>query len=190
MTPKTLGTWACANPRCSDSSLQSSAGGPFISVGQQQPESDLVLDRLSFSNALSTSVKLSLLEAELEAIIREIRDYPTVLINQKAQNRRQVLQMLGRLLAFRAHLNLHSGLLDATDMFWEDAQLEKYYLAIAAHLEVKKRISLLNQKLDYANETAVLLRDFLSEKHSLALEWCIIGLISVEVLLGTLHHVL
>ena len=43
------------------------------------------------------------------------------------------------------------------------------------------RIKLLNEKMDYAQEIASVLRERLSETHGLRLEWIIILLIAVEI---------
>ena len=147
-------------------------------------ESEVSLDKLAFSHGLSDSVKLAVLESQLEAFIASIRHLPDILLaGQRVRlSRRQVLRKVGELLKFRAHLNLHSGLLDVPDVFWEDARLERYYDGMSGSLDVKKRVAVLNKKLDYANDIAELLREHLSEKHSLSLEWCIILLILVEVL--------
>ena len=48
-------------------------------------------------------------------------------------------------------------------------------------LDIGSRIKVLNQKMDYSQEIASVLREQLSEKHSLRLEWIIIVLIAVEV---------
>lgn len=40
----------------------------------------------------------------------------------------------------------------------------------------------MNEKLNHCTELAELLRTHLSEKHSLRLEWGIIGLIAIEVI--------
>jgi uncharacterized Rmd1/YagE family protein len=48
-------------------------------------------------------------------------------------------------------------------------------------LDVGIRIKVLNEKMDYAQEIASVLREILSEKHGLRLEWIIILLIAVEV---------
>ena len=52
---------------------------------------------------------------------------------------------------------------------------------IGRALDVGIRIKLLNEKMDYAGEIAEVLRERLSEKHGLFLEWMIIVLIAVEV---------
>jgi len=46
---------------------------------------------------------------------------------------------------------------------------------------VNVRIKTLNQKMDYAQEIASILRETLREAHSTYLEWIIIVLIAVEV---------
>ena len=69
-------------------------------------------------------------------------------------------------------------------MFWDSRQelgLEDYYDQVGKALDVGIRIRTLNQKMDYAQEIASVLRERLSEKHGLVLEWTIITLIAVEV---------
>ena len=48
-------------------------------------------------------------------------------------------------------------------------------------LDVGVRIKVLNEKMDYAQEIASVLRETLNERHSLRLEWGIIVLIAIEV---------
>lgn len=59
--------------------------------------------------------------------------------------------------------------------------LSDYYDQVGRALDVNARIRVLNEKIDYASEIATVLREHLSEKHSIDLEWLIIFLISVEV---------
>ena len=55
-------------------------------------------------------------------------------------------------------------------------------------LDVGVRIKVLNEKIGFAQEIASVLRESLSEKHSLRLEWAIIALIAVEVVLEFYRH--
>lgn len=83
-------------------------------------------------------------------------------------------------------MNLYSELTDSLpDLFWDSKHelgLEGYYDHVGKALDVGVRIEVLNDKLDYAQEIASMLRETLSERHSLRLEWMIIILITIEVM--------
>ena len=100
-------------------------------------------------------------------------------------DRRFMLQKTGELLELRAQLNHYSELTDSLpDLFWDSRHglgLEAYYDQVGRVLDVGVRIKTLNEKMDYAQEIASIMRQTLSEKHSIHLEWIIIILIAVEV---------
>jgi required for meiotic nuclear division protein 1 len=95
------------------------------------------------------------------------------------------LRKTGELLNIRAQLNLYSELTDSLpDLFWDSRHelgLEGYYDLVGRALDVGIRIKVLNEKMDYAQEIASVLRETLSERHNLRLEWGIIILIAIEV---------
>lgn len=99
-----------------------------------------------------------------------------------------MLQKTGELLELRAQLNHYSELTDSLpDLFWDSKHelgLEGYYDQVGRALDVGVRIKTLNEKMDYAQEIASILRQTMSEKHSIYLEWIIIILIAVEVVFG------
>ena len=121
------------------------------------------------------------------------RTIPTLLskASRLPFDRRFMLQKTGELLALRAQLNHYSELTDSLpDLFWDSRHelgLEGYYDQVGKTLDVGVRIRTLNQKMDYAQEIASILRQTLSEKHSIHLEWIIIILIAVEVAFGVRH---
>jgi uncharacterized Rmd1/YagE family protein len=88
-------------------------------------------------------------------------------------------------------LNLYSELTDSLpDLFWDSKHelgLEGYYDHVGKALDVGVRIKVLNDKLDYAQEIASVLRETLSERHNLRLEWGIILLIAIEVVFELLR---
>ncbi|EFX00802.1 duf155 domain containing protein [Grosmannia clavigera kw1407] len=96
-----------------------------------------------------------------------------------------ILQKTGELLSLRAQLNHYRELTDALpDIFWDaraELGLEGYYEQVGRALDVGVRIKTLNQKMDYAQEIATVLREISSERHGARLEWIIIVLITVEV---------
>lgn len=115
------------------------------------------------------------------------RTIPTLLAQGRRLplNRRGMLKKTGELLELRAQLNHYSELTDSLpDIFWDSRHelgLEGYYEQVGRALDVGVRIKTLNEKMDYAQEIASILRQTMSEKHSIELEWIIILLIAVEV---------
>ncbi|EQL28904.1 hypothetical protein BDFG_08398 [Blastomyces dermatitidis ATCC 26199] len=148
---------------------------------------DNVLTKIAFSSGLARSTKLAVLETLLSNYFESTRNIPTLLSKgtRLPFTRRFVLQKTGQLLSVRAQLNLYSELTDSLpDIFWDSRHelgLEGYYDQVGRALDVGIRIRVLNEKMDYAQEIASVLRERLSETHGLRLEWIIIALIAVEV---------
>ncbi|KAJ5293912.1 Protein of unknown function DUF155 [Penicillium antarcticum] len=148
---------------------------------------DTVLTKVAFSSGLARSTKLAVLESLLSNYIESTRPIPTLLSkgSRLPFTRDFILRKTGQLLSVRAQLNLYSELTDSLpDLFWDSEHelgLEGYYEQAGRALDVGIRIKLLNEKMDYAQEIASVLRERLSETHGLRLEWIIILLIAVEV---------
>lgn len=152
-----------------------------------QQSVDTVLTKVAFSSGLARSTKLAVLESLLSNYFESTRPIPT-LLSQGSRlpfTRDFILRKTGQLLSVRAQLNLYSELTDSLpDIFWDSRHelgLEGYYEQAGRALDVGIRIKLLNEKMDYAQEIASVLRERLSETHGLRLEWIIILLIAVEV---------
>ncbi|KAJ5135623.1 uncharacterized protein N7515_004901 [Penicillium bovifimosum] len=152
-----------------------------------QQSVDTVLTKVAFSSGLARSTKLAVLESLLSNYFESTRPIPT-LLSQGSRlpfTRDFILRKTGQLLSVRAQLNLYSELTDSLpDLFWDSRHelgLEGYYEQAGRALDVGIRIKLLNEKMDYAQEIASVLRERLSETHGLRLEWIIILLIAVEV---------
>lgn len=183
-----LGTAAPAHPH---------AGHPVSnadpSIQPTTSETDTVLAKIAFSSALARSTKLAVLENSLTAYFSSTSSIPALLAQGKIPHitRSLILRKTGELLQIRAQLNLYSELTDSLpDLFWDSPHelgLESYYDAVGKTLDVGQRIKALNEKMDYASETARVLRERLSEGHSHLLEWIIIWLILIEVAYGSLH---
>ncbi|KAF7714923.1 YagE family protein [Penicillium ucsense] len=165
--------------RSSSQALQSLRGS--------QQSIDTVLTKVAFSSGLARSTKLAVLESLLSNYFESTRSIPTLLSkgSRLPYTRDFILRKTGQLLSVRAQLNLYSELTDSLpDLFWDsrhDLGLEGYYEQVGRALDVGIRIKLLNEKMDYAQEIASVLRERLSETHGLRLEWIIILLIAVEV---------
>lgn len=155
-----------------------------------QAETDVTLAKIAFSSGLARSAKLAVLESALDHYFESTRSIPS-LLSQGSKlpfTRSFILRKTGELLHVRAQLNLYSELTDSLpDLFWESRHelgLEGYFDRVGRALDVNIRIKTLNEKMDYAQEIAAVLRETLSEKHGIMLEWLIIALISIEVVFG------
>ncbi|KAI1966855.1 hypothetical protein LOZ58_000344 [Ophidiomyces ophidiicola] len=148
---------------------------------------DTVLTKIAFSSGLARSTKLAVLESLLSNYFDSTRTIPTLLSKgtRLPFSRSFILRKTGQLLSIRAHLNLYSELTDSLpDLFWDSRHelgLEGNYDQVGRALDIGIRIKILNEKMDYAQEIASVLRERLSETHGLRLEWTIILLIAVEV---------
>lgn len=77
------------------------------------------------------------------------------------------------------------------DIFWDSRHelgLGEYYDQVGRALDVGVRIKVLNDKIGFAQEITDVLRESLSEKHGIRLEWAIIVLIAVEGALEFYRH--
>ena len=157
--------------------------------GSQCQSVDTVLTKIAFSSGFARSTKLAVLETNLSTYLASTADIPALLSKGSRLpfklSRGFILRKTGQLLLLRAQLNLYSELIDSLpDLFWDsrhELNLENYYDQVGRALDVGIRIKVLNEKMDYAAEIATVLRERLSEKHGLFLEWTIIVLIAVEV---------
>lgn len=175
-----------------DSVLVTNGGDPIVDTSTRRSV-DSILAKIAFSSGLARSTKLAVLESLLSDYFESTRSIPTML-SRGARipfTRSFILQKTGQLLSVRAQLNLYSELTDSLpDLFWDSRHelgLEGYYDQVGRALDVGIRIKVLNEKMNYAQEIASVLREQLSEKHGLHLEWIIIALIAVEVCFEIRH---
>ena len=153
----------------------------------QTAKLDPALAKIAYSSGLARSTKLAVLESLLNDYFESTKSLPVQLSKGgKLPFRRSFIsQKTGQLLSIRAQLNLYSELTDSLpDLFWDSRHelgLEGYYDQVSKALDTNIRIKVLNEKMDYAQEIASVLRQHLSEVHGVRLEWIIILLIAVEV---------
>ncbi|KAL8691676.1 MAG: hypothetical protein Q9218_003151 [Villophora microphyllina] len=177
-----LGTKAQSLPDSPPSSSTSTS-----SSLDETRNTDTTLTKIAFSSGLARSTKLAVLETLLATYLTSTQRIPRLLSlgGRLPFTRSLMLQKTGQLLLLRAQLNLYSELTDSLpDLFWDSKHelgLEGYYDMVSRALDTNVRIKLLNEKMDYAQEIATVLRQQLSEKHGVRLEWIIILLIAVEV---------
>ncbi len=194
-TPSDSGEGTMWSPNTSDEvQATASADGPGDNKTVRGLDVEVILAKIAFSSGLARSTKLSVLETLLSGYFESTRSIPTMLSrgSRLPFTRSFILRKTGELLNIRAQLNLYSELTDSLpDLFWDSKHelgLEGYYDQVGRALDIGVRIKVLNEKMDYAQEIASVLRERLSETHGLLLEWLIIALISVEVILEFWRH--
>ncbi|XP_058789333.1 required for meiotic nuclear division protein 1 homolog [Phymastichus coffea] len=148
------------------------------------------LDKYTFSNAISQSVKLGIWEASLDLYVDSIEFITEDLKKGRRirMTRQQVLRKQGELFALRHLINLSSDLLDTPDFYWERDELESLYQQTCAYFNIAKRTRVMNEKINHCVELVELLSSHLSDRHHIRLEWMIIVLIMVEVGFEVLHY--
>lgn len=162
-----------------------------ILVQDDGPGHELQLQQrlLAFSYGLSRSVQLGVLENQVDRVIAQTRHLPDDLVSSWYvrvfnNRRREVRQRLHDVFTLRGHVNLHSDLTEAPDVYWDAPELEAAYEQIVEELTLTFRVERINKRLDYTNQLVDLLRTQLQESYSHRLEQIIIVLISIEVVLA------
>lgn len=147
-------------------------------------QSEAVLEKFAFSNALCLSVKLAIWEDSLDNFVESIQSIPETLKSGRRVklSSAEVMKKIGELFTLRHCINLRSDLLLTPDFYWDRENLEKLYDKTCQFLNINRRVNVVNQKLEHCSQLTDLMRSHLSEKHSLRLEWMIIILITIEVL--------
>ncbi|XP_063040323.1 required for meiotic nuclear division protein 1 homolog isoform X2 [Engraulis encrasicolus] len=157
--------------------------GSFL-LNSELDYEQMILEKFAFSNALSLSVKLAIWEISLDNFVESIQSIPEMLKSgQRVKlSRSEVLQKIGELFSLRHCINLSSDLLMTPDFYWDRENLEQLYDKTCQFLSINRRVKVVNEKLQHCTELTDLMRNHLSEKHSLRLEWMIVILITIEVM--------
>uniref|UniRef100_A0A8C5MQA2 Required for meiotic nuclear division 1 homolog n=1 Tax=Leptobrachium leishanense TaxID=445787 RepID=A0A8C5MQA2_9ANUR len=157
--------------------------GEILLNSQLEPD-ELILEKFAFSNALCLSVKLAIWEATLDTFVGSIQSIPEMLKDRKKLKltHEDVMQKIGELFALRHRINLSSDLLITPDFYWDRENLEHLYDKTCQFLSINRRVKVINEKLQHCTELTDLMRNHLSEKRGLRLEWMIVILITIEVM--------
>lgn len=148
--------------------------------------------KLAFSHGFAQSAKLSVFEKLMQMIYEENKYLPESLARygKIPLSRSQIRKKLGQLFLDRTSINLHLGVLDAPDFFWDNSDFEPLYKKMTIELELRSRTGVLNQQLGILHDLFEMLSQQLSDQHASRLEWVIIWLIVIEVLILLFHDVM
>lgn len=150
-----------------------------------------ILTKLSISLGLAQSVKLGTFEVAILKTFNNTKHIPEELAKygKVALSRKEIGKKMGELFIERNSINLHVDVLDTPEFFWEYMELEPLYTMTTNYLDMKRRVEVLNQRLDVVHELFEVLGNELNHQHSARLELTIIWLIIIEVCLSLLRDV-
>lgn len=163
-----------------------------------EEDDELILEQndplilLSFSYALSQSVKLTSFEESIDKTIQKTQHLPVEMASKGSTSlsRRKLSKYIGALFAKRHSINLHNDLLDTPEFFWRRPKYEPYYEMGIIYLDIATRTNILHQRLSAVHELYQILSDELKHLHSSRLELTIIYLIVIEVLVAIFKDIL
>jgi uncharacterized Rmd1/YagE family protein len=131
---------------------------------------------------MGQSIKLASFETHAILTINNTRYIPQSLAENGSikLNSRNIAKIRGQLFLTKSDIFLNYDLLDTPDFFWEYPEYENFYLITAKYLEIAQRTEVLSKKLETIQELFDVLADEQKHRHSLMLEWIVIGLITFE----------
>lgn len=170
--------------------LQDPESAPAVQPPDPALDTTTLLARYAFSQALSRSTTLAVLEESLEDYLSSVAQLPHALerTGKPGLDREALIKKLGVLLKFRQGLNLNrENFSDTPDLYWAEPELEVFFKSMSGALEVKTRTNAVNEKITYATEVQSTLRQLLTESTAHRMELVIIALIAVEVIIALIR---
>lgn len=145
-------------------------------------ESEDPVTIFALSHGMAQSIKLASFEAYAILTINNTSYIPKSLAeNGRIKlNSRNIAKIRGQLFLTKSDIFLNYDLLDTPDFFWEYPEYESFYGITAKYLEIAQRTEVLSKKLETIQELFDMLADEQKHRHSLMLEWIVIGLIAFE----------
>jgi uncharacterized Rmd1/YagE family protein len=166
-----------------------------VVIDSRQMEKDKLLDMLAFSYGLLRSVKLAVIEKDVEDIMMPMKEKISKLKTSgriEIDDEESFNKTMGQLISTGSDLNLFTDITDTPEIYWEDSRREDLWKKTSLYLDVYHRISQMNKKIQFAKDVIDIVKRDQNEKHSRAfeqsqkkLEWMIIVLIFIEVVFGT-----
>lgn len=190
--------WACtlAEVRMAKDALRPFLNKPFAdqdvdddhidTFGDEVPLSSSdppVFERVALACALAQSVRLGSLELRIVRCIGCTREIPQHMAStgEVSMSNRQVTKMMGEMFVLRNQVNCETDILDTPEIIWEYSKYEPLYEHCRQHLDLDRRVEILNQRFEVLLDLFDFLETELNDRHATRLEWVVIGLVALEV---------
>ncbi|KAG5051477.1 hypothetical protein AAZX31_02G107200 [Glycine max] len=99
-------------------------------------------------------------------------------------DKKKLLQLVGKANSNLADVILKVGLFERSEIAWRDAKYAQIYEYLRDEYEVAQRFGNLDFKLKFVEHNIHFLQEVLQNRKSDFLEWCIIGLLTIENVLS------
>ncbi|CAE7241835.1 RMD1 [Symbiodinium pilosum] len=159
-----------------------------IAGGDALPVCHKVQERIGIAYSLAQSVRLSYWEQRIDQWIAATRTIPEDMARtgRVLLSSERVAMMMGELFALKNKVNLEFDTLDTPDVFWEFEDAEPIYVYARQHLDVDRRIHIVNQRFEVLEDMFDVLQDKLDERQGTRLTWIIIWLCALETIFSAL----
>jgi required for meiotic nuclear division protein 1 len=145
-------------------------------------DSDSSQLKLAISHGVAKSIQLESYETQVQKIIDKNMPFFSNVPSWNSFSQKEITKRIGEIFVARSQINLNSEYLEAPEYFWEHPNLETYYVMSEKFLDISRRVTTLNQKLDVLHELFDMMMNQLQHRHSNFLEVVIIILISFEII--------
>lgn len=137
------------------------------------------------ASVLAKSVVLAHYEQRLAPILDRVeRLGESLQSGRSGTERRQLLQEIGEILLIQTRTVGRAEIAEKPDLVWDDPDLDRLYVRLAAEYELRDRDTALARKLDLVAKTSELYLDLIHNRQSLRVEWYIVILILFEIALS------
>ncbi|CAE7283122.1 RMD1 [Symbiodinium natans] len=159
-----------------------------IAGGDALPVCHKAQERIAIAYSLAQSVRLSYWEQRIDEWIAATRTIPEDMARtgRVLLSSRRVAKMMGELFTLKNQVNLEFDTLDTPDVFWEFEEAEPIYVYARQHLDVDRRINIVNQRFEVLEDMFDVLQDKLDERQGNRLTWIIIWLCALETVFSAL----
>jgi uncharacterized Rmd1/YagE family protein len=162
---------------------------PYFNVEVLTLDSHDVELKLALSYGFSQSIKLQMYQRNIERLIEKNSPIVSELAETGKihQSNKQISKIIGSIFVAKSLVTLKSEFLMTPKFFWRSPGLESYYVMLERYLDLGRRVTALNLKLDTLNQIFDMLNGQLQSRHSHFLELIIIVLIALEIFFNLLH---
>lgn len=102
----------------------------------------------------------------------------------------EISKMVGLIFLKRSEVNLQSDILDTPDLFWEFDDIETNYKRLKLHLDLGRRIEILNKRMKILRDLYDVLNNEIKTQNKFSLVWIVVYLIVVEIFISLFWKIL